>query len=77
MVREILLQPKLETDLVYKALLIAIEENLIDEVSCLLERSVERSSERSISRKNTPKTRAESLSFLQPVSSTRRAGTAG
>ena len=38
MIREILNQPKLETDLVYKAVLIAIEENLYDEVSCLLER---------------------------------------
>lgn len=40
MMQELLSHPKLDTDLLYKAVLIAIEENLYDEVNCLLERLV-------------------------------------
>lgn len=38
MVQELLGHPKIETELVYKAVLVAIEENMIDEVSTLLDR---------------------------------------
>ena len=41
MMQELLLQPNLQTELVYKALLIAIEENLYDEVNSLLDRFVQ------------------------------------
>ncbi|XP_022656459.1 transient-receptor-potential-like protein isoform X3 [Varroa destructor] len=37
MVQELLGHPKIETELVYKAVLVAIEENMIDEVSTLLD----------------------------------------